>query len=740
MMKRFNLRSSNKALLSAGLLSLALVGCGSDGEDGQNGVIGVNIDSTSTLKANFTHAEINNGQVTVNFTLENANGVAVLGLNNNHDLRFGIAQLTHIIETTTDGKFAGEYDRGFQWQSYINAEKQPVTDDLPSGDPDINPTAQFQAELEVAKNCETCLIDNQDGSYQYSFTTNVTNINEPVAVNYNGNFTHRATLELQLPKVVINAHFDWQPSTGKTEDIQTRSVVAIETCYTCHQPDSLELHGGRRLNIENCASCHTATSGDPESGNSIDFTYMIHAIHKGKDRVTVNSDKETVAAPYKVIGYKGSIHNYGKVMYPQHPAADCQACHVEGDNAPENAALFKADLSSSACIGCHTEKPSSNHSDTNCVACHNADNTYPGTGNAEKRHGDVLKGFNLSQNYSVSITNIAPNGTGLKFDVQVLNEQGEPVAKEYIYSKGYTAPNIIVSWDIDKDYPAYETGSKYSERAISLYSDQAVYNAATKTFAITSSAIQLPNDPNDPNNDINGKTFELLPTISTCFTKGGYGVTEITATSCYDTDGNLKTNVNHMYIQNTPLRFIWNNGVTEDAVTERRSIIDAAKCSGCHNQEIYHYDNGVNCQSCHTSDKGLSYGNPKKPTSFAHKAHLASGHYLKYAGVESQTVIKTDCATCHVDTSKEQGIKLGRAPHRVWRFADTNTGADLWVSSDAGSCLTCHQKYLSESGKSHIESFGGIINGTDKQDVLSRTSESCATCHNPEQIKSIHKK
>ena len=724
-MKRFNFTQSNKALLGAGLLSMALVGCGSDGEDGKDGVIGVNIDATDTLVAKFTNAEINNGQVTVSFGLENANGVAVLGLNKDHDLRFGIAQLSHIIETTTDGNFAGEFDRGFQWQSYINDIKEPKTDDIPSGDTDIDPKVQFQAELEVAKNCNDCLIDNQDGTYQYRFQNNISNVTTPVKVTYNGDFTQRATLELQLPKAVANANYDWQPSTGKTEDIQTRHVVAIETCYTCHQPESLELHGGRRINLENCASCHTASSGDPESGNSIDFTYMIHAIHKGKERVTVNAEGETVKAPYKVIGYKGSMHNYGNVMYPQNPAADCQACHVEGETAPADAALFKADLSSTACIGCHTEKPSSNHSDTNCVACHNSDNTYSGTGNAEKRHGDVLKGFNIAKEMSVKFTDIAINQDNkLTFNLQVLDGNNTPVDKAFLDTKS----RIIMAWDTDKDFPSY-TDSPYSKRRISL--SDGVYDSANKSFALIASNVTLPAV-------LNGETLELWSTLNACFNQGGYGVADVQMTSC------AEANVRKIEIKEEPYRFVWNNGADDNQTANlRRPIIDNNKCQSCHSQEIYHYDNGVNCQTCHTSDKTTktdsNYPGGKKPTSFAYKAHLASGHYLKYAGMQSGTVLKTDCSTCHVDTNNEQGIELGRAPERVWRFGDTtNNGADIWVSSDAGSCLSCHQKYISESGKNHIETFGGIINGAS-EDEARNAVESCATCHTPTQLKTIHK-
>lgn len=724
MMKSFNLKRRPYALLGAGLISVALAGCsdGDDGENGKDGVIGIDINATSTLKATFTHASIDAGKVTVDFRLENANGVAILGLTNQYDLRFGIAQLTPVTATQPDGNVT---QRGYQWQAYINSLKQPNPEWIPADDPHLNPGATFQAGVEAAANCQDCLTDNQDGSYRYTFQTNIANITVPLPITYQAELTQRATLELVAPQAVTNAHFDWQPSTGKTEDIQSRDVVSIASCYACHQPESLALHGGRRIELESCASCHTATSADPESGNSVDFTYMIHAIHKGQDRVGYDKNAAAmVPAPYKVIGYKGSQHDYGKVMYPQQPAADCAACHVEGEGAPADAGLFHADLSNSACIGCHTETPSKNHSDTDCVACHNSESPYHGTDSAAKRHGDVLKGYQASQGYSAHFSHItAQNGT-LSFDVQILDDKGQAVGKEFIANPSmYTKSSIYFSWDIDQDYPAYDAGSKYGDRGFSLLDETvSTYQPESKTFSINSAAsnLILP--------DLNGKSVELYAAVATCFNKGGYGVKEIVPTACDSAKG-----VRMVYIQHQPLRFTWNGSNTSEPAKQRRTIIDDGKCMECHNQEIVHYDNGVNCQACHTPDKGLSYGAVKSPTSFAYKAHHASGHYLKYAGVGSSTVVKTDCSTCHT----EQGIELGRAPERAWRYADTH-GADIWMSSDTGACMSCHQKYLSDAGKAHIEGFGGIIDGQDKADVLTRQAESCATCHSPEQVRQLH--
>ncbi|WP_372930060.1 OmcA/MtrC family decaheme c-type cytochrome [Shewanella putrefaciens] len=726
MMKRFNFNTATKAMLGAGLLSLLLAGCGgsdgNDGADGQPGVVGVNIDSTSTLKAKFTDATVNAGKVTVNFTLENANGVAVLGLTKDHDLRFGIAQLTPVKEKVGET----EADRGLQWQAYINAKKEPGT--IPSGVDNLNPSAQFQANVESASKCDTCLVDNGNGTYSYTYQANIANVTSPVAVTYNADYTQRATLELELPQVVANAHLDWQPSTGKTEGIASRNVVSIDTCYTCHQPDSLQLHGGRRLDIENCASCHTATSGDPESGNSIDFTYMIHSIHKGADRKTVNAEGVEVAAPYKIVGYGGKVIDYGKVQYPQKPAADCAACHVEGANAPANADLFKADLSNTACIACH-QTPSKSHLNVgkDCVSCHNATKPYGGTDSAAKRHGDVMKAFIDAKALVVKFSNVGVNDAGkMTFDVQVVDKDGNAVDKAYVNQDS----RVVVAWDSNKDYPN-DSDASYSARRIQLKTG--TYNDSTKVYSMVGTGFTLPTDKD-------GKTFELWSALEACFNNGGYGVAEVALTDC------SKAGVRKVVIKEAPYHFVWKGtGVDEGAKPGvRRDIIDAGKCQGCHNQQIYHYDNGVNCQSCHTSDKGLKtdskYPGGKIPTSFAWKAHEREGHYLKYAGVQSGTVLKSDCATCHVEKSGTvTGITLGRAPERAWRFGDiNNNGAEIWVSSDAGTCLSCHQKYLSDAAKSHIETNGGILNGTSAVDVKNRASESCATCHTPSKLMEAH--
>ncbi len=153
MMKRFNFNAATKAMLGAGLLSLMLAGCGSDGKDGETGKpgpVGTPISKVNTLKSKINSASVDtNGFLTINFSLSDANGAAVFGLKNTDigAVSFGRVGSEDEIEglTNVEGQ-AREI-----WLSYFNKDK---------GDGFYTGSSYFQG-----KNCEDCLTDNQDGTY-----------------------------------------------------------------------------------------------------------------------------------------------------------------------------------------------------------------------------------------------------------------------------------------------------------------------------------------------------------------------------------------------------------------------------------------------------------------------------------------------------------------------------------------------------------------------------------------------
>ena len=69
------------------------------------------------------------------------------------------------------------------------------------------------------------------------------------------------------------------------EAVPRRVVVDIANCNKCH--DKLALHGGQRLNPQECVICHNpnerCTRGRRSPPESIDFKRLIHRIHTGRE-------------------------------------------------------------------------------------------------------------------------------------------------------------------------------------------------------------------------------------------------------------------------------------------------------------------------------------------------------------------------------------------------------------------------------------------------------------------------
>jgi OmcA/MtrC family decaheme c-type cytochrome len=150
------------------------------------------------------------------------------------------------------------------------------------------------------------LVDNGDGSYQYTFYNDVKTVKSRVDgmtvsgnndkadlgdLTYNPNLTHRLTIQLSgnapgtgtntptgaqsaidgVPiKAAHDAIYDFVPATGAraTATSFSRDIVANDNCENCHRKlggvpglsaaeDAAGFHGGSRNNVQYCAVCHT---------------------------------------------------------------------------------------------------------------------------------------------------------------------------------------------------------------------------------------------------------------------------------------------------------------------------------------------------------------------------------------------------------------------------------------------------------------------------------------------------
>jgi hypothetical protein len=237
-----------------------------------------------------------------------------------------------------------------------------------------------------------------------------------------------------------------------------------------------------------------------------------------------------------------------------------------------------------------------------------------------------MKAYNETQTMKVVLSDVtvtADNKISTNFSFTYASDQVIPA--EFI-DQSY---RVVMAWDSDKNYPAYSDAS-YNGRRLKLSEGTA---NTDNSWTLVWYSVSLPTD-------YVGKTFELWSAVKASYNHGGYGRPEVKLTACSTDD------VQTVEIKSSPYHFVMAASAVDDsqATASRRNIINAASCKGCHNQEVFHYDNGVNCQTCHTADKTLTtdsnYHGGKKSTSFAFKAHGAEGHYLKHAEVESGTVLK----------------------------------------------------------------------------------------------------
>jgi len=733
-------RRTSLALLIAS--AMMVTACGDDGKDGQNGADGSNgdngengqpgtsglhIDMAAEATANITNAAYADGIITVDFDLANKEGVGLFGLtgdNEFHDFRFSLAQL----QTNTGSELK-------QWMSLLNE----TTNDAGT---------TFEQGFEKLNDCPECLVDHNDGTYTYTFNTNLTTAEDVAGIVFDAGLTQRIAIEMQFEydsghELAENAHYDWIPSTNAQEGIGTRDLVTLETCYTCHQPDSLKAHGGRRLDLENCQSCHNGVVSDPNDV-SVELGHMVHAIHMGPNREGKNAEGNVVPMPYTIAGYGGD-HAFDYPAFPTKPFMDCAACHVEDENLADKE-LWLANANANACTGCHTDSPAQHKSDKNpsltCTDCHSA-----------AVHSDHKKPYDAAQDYSVEVSNLVLNVDGLlEFDVKVMDSAGALVTEDEIYKQGYSNPYMVVSWDIEDDYPeqlvssetdSLTVGTTYDHRRFSLKGDgSTTYDADTKVFHVITEKVKGSKTyrTDVPADILTDRSLEILPLVKVCFTEATNVRTDCTADDAYPA-----------YVQTEPYR-VYKAGAYGPEM--RRPIIDEATCMGCHSQELYHDANGVNCIACHTNDKKLGavevdyapvpWGQMKS-SSFMYKAHKAQGHDNGHGG--SGTILKTDCMTCHAEvdgwSGKDYGFELGRnagSAHTVPSFIASEGNTDpvltYYASPDAAACMSCHQKYLSDAAMSHFESNGAYF-GPDKQ-MAKDAKEACATCHSPEKIMEHH--
>jgi OmcA/MtrC family decaheme c-type cytochrome len=335
------------------------------------------------------------GTAKVTFTVKK-DGVAVTSIPTGTSMRVGMFKLAP--------KAAGQSYNS--WVSYYWTTQTAGTANISAGNvpwpkpADYKVTQATRETVDLAK-----LVNNGGGSYSYTFLQNLSTATMPsppinptttVTVGYDRNLTHRVLVDMGgHAGPTGEATLDFVPSGSAIS--QTRNIVLTATCQKCHGPEFAG-HGGDRVTVEGCVTCHSPNTYDAQSGESLELSVLIHKIHAGNELATVAgpdgqfydnpntpADETKDNGVYAIWGNSNSRHSWEGAAFPA-VLANCAACHT--GNA-KDVANFQNVPSRAACGSCHDNvnfATGKNHSSGNlamanddaCASCHPA--TGKGTG------------------------------------------------------------------------------------------------------------------------------------------------------------------------------------------------------------------------------------------------------------------------------------------------------------------------------------------------------------------------
>ncbi len=620
---------------------------------------------TFTMTGTVTSVTIASPPV-VKFWLKDASGSGIINMGTKNaagtalnNLRFALAKLVPGTNGSPD-----------QWVSYM------VTNTA-------RPTTENNGTL----------VDNGDGSYTYTFTTDVTDPTKTGGVTYQPNLTHRLAIQCSgtLPGSTstiynpANIIYDFIPATGNPVGAADtkREIVSISACNECH--GKLALHGGGRIDTKFCVVCHTdqrrigrTEATTDAAGNFPALTYDATG--------RVNSDPGTYLVDDRTVGnFVNMIHkihmghhltkqnyNFARVLFneitfPQ-DQRNCRKCH-KGDTAEQLAVTpqgnnWKTKPSRLACGACHDQvnfATGANHiggaraDDAFCVLCHDA-------ADIELKHLPVDRSSTVPK--ASLQTNLPAGASKIAYDIDSVTVGGTP--------KRATVKFRILKDGAPATFNTYAAGT---ELLPNFTGGPTIYLA----YAVPQDGITAPVDFNvSVNSTLKNIWDGTKGTLSardangyyTAVLGGGsanFGDADIPASAVMVTAGIGFAAFTQTNVPNYPSGLVLPaTVVTKTAAnyTARRAIVSNDNCNKCHatlgTSPTFHSgvrNNATVCSFCHTPNR-TSSGWSARASSFIHGIHGASKHTVPYnwhsisltQGFWEVTYpgILKNCETCHL--------------------------------------------------------------------------------------------
>jgi OmcA/MtrC family decaheme c-type cytochrome len=677
------------ALVSASLLLFALAGCGGGGGGGGGGTpaSGATPVTEGGLNIIITSATTN-GRPVVDFKVTDKTGAAVLGLLP-WDLRFNIAKLV----PGTNGEPAS-------WQNYLNRA--------------VNGAVEGSEERLAAGFAFGTLLNRGDGTYTYTFATDITNaaanpcpapctdaVGKALNISYQPGLTHRITIQHSASPLASGA-LDFVPSGGA---VSARDIVLTATCNQCHA--ELTAHV-TRIDTRLCVSCHNPGSwvaGPPNT--TVDFKVMIHKIHYNNAGAALPS--VLAGTPY-TIGSK----DFSDVTFTQ-DVRNCARCHdgtlsAQGDN-------WKNRPSMEACGSCH-------------------DNVYFGAQPDPARPYQTVAhpGGVLTDNSTCLLC----HGPGKVSDVTVahnLPAQLKAAAAKFkfnIISAAFTAPGEtpVVTFSV--------TDPTNGDQPYDIKADAPFTAGSASTLNVrlgwTQSGIA------DIGNDGNGQNFGQPIGMNALMTavagpNGTYTVTSPvkipvtqTGTLRVTMDGHPAGDVTTpgTFTDQLRVKSAFRDFAITGTAVARRTVVDIAKCNVCHSVLSLHGNNRTDepqvCAVCHNPNAtdasrrpssggvltGGVDGKLEEAIDFKTMIHgIHSARIVVYGFGGNATDFRdvtypaplNNCQACHITPLEDQFPPSFTYSMPVTAAFGTTTdaGASLPDGTDnlrttkwAATCLACH--------------------------------------------------
>lgn len=730
-------KGSITALAALGCLTLMLAGCsGDDGADGPPGpggpqgpegppgaegppgtgssdgfVLGTGaLTPEQAADIGFLQAEILDVTIdsppTVTFKVTTADGRPVLQIAPNL-FSFTLNKL----------KPAGE-GRPDSWVSYINRIETAAGTATPNL---LEQALQATAESGMLGT----LVELGEGEYQYTYGTDPADVTSPVAIEYEPELVHRVGLEIRGPGGSLlrelapaNPVIDFIPATGAIVPL-AKNIVDTDNCNACHS--KLSFHGGPRLTVEYCVTCHNPDTIDQDTGESLDMGFMAHAIHMGENR----------AIPYVVYGYGDREHNYDDVTYPQ-DILWCENCHAASAGTPDGDD-FNVTVTPTTCGGCHAEglvtgtadavtgKPSYAYqhktlpggpiADGQCLSCHFDGSTIVGP-NTLAIHANIANSSRLRETLGqdfvyeiLGAENVAP-GEQPVVTYRISQADGTPWTLDEI-----SGGNLGMVWDGLEIYNGLPDGTQARENG--------------QPVVMNLDSLKLHSDPNE-----DGSYTVMFPDALPM----GF-----TGDVAFYMDGRQMAGEQRAYPEAT-MHFTG---------PPRARIVTQEKCNDCHQQLQFHGGNRNGdpeaCAVCHNPDATRRVSGVESITMsvMTHELHISTR--ARTDGLTYPQPIQ-NCLSCHAEGTFYAARAVARPVSTVRGDDPLDWRDDTATSATSAACGACHAdtawlpnplftQERRNAAKAHMEVNGGIFDGVKgDMPIPSSQHETCLICHGPGRI------